>query len=576
MLWPFFRRRPSTADLSGIGCGLYCNLTSRDRIVFLGNTAADTEPMILTSASPLSTAIGPETRLGVALTVAGATLFVFVRPTIHLFLRPKRHLYYTKGPPSDRQVAAYLAALLVVSSTAGVLAFAARIFIPLRENVVMDSILSVAAAVGIVGLSCVYSFQVKQFWWSLRRNIGRNKSLALVVVCVATIFLMFTTSAAWSLLRGFFLCASGTLPLVMFLVIKHLADRAELKAFAEKPAKPISTPPRLRSRVVLMIFDELDERVAFDERPLGVQLPCLDQFLSESVVCPAAYPPANCTEISLPAFMTGRLIDETFVSGPTSMGLKFSGTSIYEPFAEQVTIFHRLRERSVNCGVVMSYHPIGRLFGDIVADYLWLEGPTQESSIEGSIAEMTGAFLRSLLETPKYSLFGSTLTARVAMSHFLKSSAAAIRMASDSRIDVAFLHWTIPHAPYIYDRVRRTLGRTTMGPKGYLDNLALADLALGQVRTEMIDAGLWEKSVVIVTSDHWWRYASGLDGKMDQRVPFAVHFPMESQRTTYAEPFNTIVLHDLTLAIVDGYVRSTSDLLAWLATNAAYAAPTKL
>jgi hypothetical protein len=528
------------------------------------------------SASLLSTLIGTEAWFRIVLPVAGATTFAFARPTINLFLSPKRLLYYTKGPPSDRKVTAYLAALLVAGSTAAALVFVAHKFAPLRETLVIDGVLFVAAAVGVIGLVCVFSFRIKQVWWSLRRNVGRAKSLALVAVCTSAILSIFTTSVGWSLLRVFFLCISGTIPFVAFLVIRHLADRAKLREFAEKPANPISTSQRLTPRVVLMIFDELDERVAFDERPPGLQLPCMDQFLSESVVCPAAYPPANCTEISLPAFMTGRLIDETFVSGRVSIGLRFSGTSTYEPFGEQVTIFHRLRERSVNCGVVMSYHPLGRLFGDVVAEYLWLEGLSQESAIDGSIPEMTGAFLRSLLETPKYSLFGSTLTAKRAILDFLESSAAAIRMAAAPRIDVAFLHWTIPHAPYIYDRERKTLGRTKMGPEGYLGNLALADIALGQVRTQMINTGLWEKSVVVMTSDHWWRYASGLDGKMDRRVPFAVRFPGQSQRITYAEPFNTVAMYDLTLAIVDGFVDSPSGLLTWLATNAAYAAPTKL
>jgi hypothetical protein len=216
------------------------------------------------------------------------------------------------------------------------------------------------------------------------------------------------------------------------------------------------------------------------------------------------------------------------------------------------------------------------LFGDLVAEYLWLEGLTQEGSINGTLPVMIGQFLRSLFETPKYSLFGSTLSVKQAVSHFLKCSRTAIRMACDPELDFTFLHWSIPHAPYIYDRGRKTLGSSITSPRGYLDNLALADLALSEVRAEMMEAGLWEKSVIIVTSDHWWRYAFGLDGKIDRRVPFVVHFPGEGHPTNYSEPFNTVVLHDLTLAIVDGHILSSSDLLAWLARNAAYAAPTKL
>ena len=514
--------------------------------------------------------------IGTILMLAGATLFAFIRPTIHLFLRPKRHLYYTKGPASDGQVAAYVIALLVAGLTAMAIVALTQKFVSPANEVATRSILCIAAVIGIVGLVSMFSFYIKHLWWSLRRTIGKSKSIALVVATVAVVLLAFTTAVAWAFLERFFLCLSGIIPLLMFLVGRHLADRGRSRECVEKPARWLSASLRSTPRVVLMVFDELDERIAFDERPSGLLLPCLDLFTSESVVCAAAYPPSNCTEISIPAFLTGRLIDETNVSGPVSVGLRFSGGSMYVPFVDEVTIFHRLRERRVNCGAVLSYHPIGRLFGDVVSDYLWLEGLTQESAIQGSIPEMTGAFLRSLLETPKYSLFGSTLTVKMGVSHFLKGSAAATRMASDPKIEVAFLHWTIPHAPYIYNRERGGLGRTTMGPGGYLDNLALSDIALGQVRSHMTESGVWEKSVVIVTSDHWWRYSSGFDGKMDQRVPFAVRFPGESKRTTYAEPFNTVALHDLTLAIVDGLVKSSSELLAWFGKNTTYVAPTKM
>ena len=115
-----------------------------------------------------------------------------------------------------------------------------------------------------------------------------------------------------------------------------------------------------------------------------------------------------------------------------------------------------------------------------------------------------------------------------------------------------------------------------MRPAGYLDNLALSDVALGRVRDQMLKAGLWEKSVVIVTSDHWWRYAAGFDGKMDQKVPFAVRFPGKQAGMLYQQPFNTIALHDLTLQIVDNILRSPSDLIGWLPENAINAPPTKM
>ena len=498
-----------------------------------------------------------------------------MRPTIHLFLQPRRHLYYTKGPPSHPKIAAYILAAAAAFATSIIIVFAAYHVSILAGSVAMRCMLSMALVVGGIGIVCVFSFYIKHYWWILCRRFGRTKCLIALMLCGAMVLLVLASSKTWSLIQTGFLWLAGIIPLLAIVVACRLADRSKDDLFVDKPAKPLSSGYRPCKRVVLLIFDELDQRVAFSERPAGLLLPWMDRFLSEAVVCTSAYPPSNCTEISIPAFLTGRLVEETYVSGPVSIGLRFSGASTYRAFGEQTTLFHRLRERSINCGVVVSYHPIGRLFGDVTADYLWLEGLTQESAIDGSIPEMIGAFLRSLLETPKYSLFGSSLIVGMGATQYLQSSAAAIRFASDPAIGVSFLHWTIPHAPYIYDRKRKALGRTTMGPLGYLDNLALCDCAMERVRTAMMAAGLWEQSVVIMTSDHWWRYASGLDGKMDRRVPFAVRFP-GGDHGKYEMPFNTVALHDLTLAIVDNLVSSPTELLAWLRRNAVDAPPTKV
>jgi hypothetical protein len=514
--------------------------------------------------------------IDVILIVTGATSFAFSRPTIHLLLRPKRHLYYMDGPPSLRKLVAYLSALVIVDLIAFILVMAAQASGLFVQRLILDTILIVAAFVGIVGLVCVFSLQIKQFWWTLRRKAGGTASKMFVAVFLALILLPSANATGLWLLRCFFLLWSATIPVLMFLLFRSVIYRSKLSDLANKPTRRVKSSARAGLRVVVMIFDELDQRIGFDERPSEVLLPCMDLLLSESLACSAAYPPANCTEISIPAFLTGKLVEDTFVEGPTSIGLRFSGSLNYEPFREQHTLFHKLSDRSVNCGVVMSYHPIGRLFGDVLTDYHWLEGLSQECSINGSVAKMTAQFCRSLLETPKYSLFGNTLTSRMAISHYLQSSAAANRMASDSRLGAAILHWTIPHAPYIYNRKTNKLGNTTMGAAGYLDNVVLTDAAVGRIRAHMTGAGLWNESAVIVTSDHWWRYASGFDGKTDRRVPFIVHFPGECHRTDYEKPFNTVALHDVILALVDGVVGSSSDLVAWLDTHTAYSPPAKV
>ena len=66
------------------------------------------------------------------------------------------------------------------------------------------------------------------------------------------------------------------------------------------PAPLKRTPPSLR-RVVWLVFEELDQRIAFEARPPGLGLPELDRLRRESLYADAARPPAGTTEVVVPA-----------------------------------------------------------------------------------------------------------------------------------------------------------------------------------------------------------------------------------------------------------------------------------
>ena len=55
-------------------------------------------------------------------------------------------------------------------------------------------------------------------------------------------------------------------------------------------------------------------------------------------------------------------LDRTFIYGPNSAGVRIVGQVQYEPFDQQTTLFHRLRDRGINCGVVTYYHPLRQAF----------------------------------------------------------------------------------------------------------------------------------------------------------------------------------------------------------------------
>jgi hypothetical protein len=112
--------------------------------------------------------------------------------------------------------------------------------------------------------------------------------------------------------------------------------------------------------------------------------------------------------------------------------------------------------------------------------------------------------------------------------------------------------------------------------RSYFDNLELADRALGEIRTAMASEGLWEGSIVVVTSDHWWRAIHrgdwGLsdaeeavwDQGRDRRVPVLVKFAGQRSPEIYRKAFNTRLLHAMTIEMLAGRIESPAEFSEFL------------
>jgi hypothetical protein len=125
----------------------------------------------------------------------------------------------------------------------------------------------------------------------------------------------------------------------------------------------------------------------------------------------------------------------------------------------------------------------------------------------------------------------------------------------------------VPHPPFSYDRSTGRFDLHNSPLSGYWDNLALADVALGELRRAMQAAGLWDKSSILLSADHWYRSSATLDGKTDRRVPFMLKLARASDRISYDGPFNTVLTHDLVLALLHSERFSPQTVCDWLNRN---------
>lgn len=336
-----------------------------------------------------------------------------------------------------------------------------------------------------------------------------------------------------------------------------------------------------RPRALWIIFDQLDQELTFETRPGDVRLPALDRLREEALSAEQAYAPAGWTLVSLPALLTGRLVERAKPASASELWLKFTDQTEPELWGVQPSVFSRARARQLDTALVGNYHPYCRILGDLVSCYSvsYREGvPDPCGSVACmSVREAVGLIYRLPLmdRVPWIRLSHEALSttaawdeARAGIERFRSIHRRALELATDPAMDLVFLHYPVPHGPIIFNRSTGDFLQPGEAA-GRFDNMVLADRALGELRAAMEAAGLWERTAVLVSADHGEKdlseFAYDTEGRrIERRVPFILKLPLQDVAVRYAKPMNTVISQDLVLAILDGEVADATSLVAWL------------
>lgn len=334
---------------------------------------------------------------------------------------------------------------------------------------------------------------------------------------------------------------------------------------APAPALAALTPGIPEHRLVWIIFDELDYGLAFEHRPPRSSFPELDKLRAESLYATDASSPASDTEESMPALLTGKI-----------------GTAAGDLFHTR-TVFADIRERGFNVAAAGWYMPYCTA---MVRDLVECTQPTSDVFMPLSVLTdmhqqwsdrikqnwIANRFTKSGQNRAPWFGFAER---QQQMLGFVYMRSRALRAVGDRRYGFVFLHFPIPHPLGIY---RRETGEIIADPESdYIDNLALADRTLGELRRAIADANLAGKTDLIVSSDHPLRVnqwiqsqvwdqeeAAATGNRSGTRVPFLVDLAVDPGQVEYAKPMNTIVTKDLAAAILDGSVRDQAGVARWL------------
>ncbi|HTB15357.1 MAG TPA: sulfatase-like hydrolase/transferase [Bryobacteraceae bacterium] len=372
--------------------------------------------------------------------------------------------------------------------------------------------------------------------WNVPLIVGVT---ALVVIVSAAVFR-----------QRFFTFASAALvtisPLILIeaiLSIPHFRA-ANLPGFARAPLAPRlpTSPPR----IVWIVFDELDYRLAFPDRPSNVPMPEFDRLRRESLFAEQAFSPAPDTVPSVPSLITGKVLP--------------NDPSLEAELLHDQTVFASAHAAGANVAIVGWHLPYCRLFAQDLAACSSHNLENELSETGTSFARSLTVELESLVAYGYRSLLGESPRVKFRLQTLQSMHADAVRNVADPSLNLVYLHLPVPHAPYLYDRFSKRYS----GASTYLDNLALADIYLGDLREAMTAAGLWDKTAVLVSSDHPNRMSMSVDGKADPRVPFLLKMPSQTSGSIYHPELRTVVTKPLLEAILSRKITTPDEAKIWL------------
>lgn len=389
-----------------------------------------------------------------------------------------------------------------------------------------------------------------------RQRVRRGAATALLVISP---FALVTTG---QVLLGTWRAVSG----------------AEAARFAEKaPAdmKAASTGPR----VVVVVMDELDQFLAFDDRPAGLLLPVFDAFATTSFHGTRARAPAMLTEKALPSLLVGRTVVAAADAGPSDRRLTFDDGSVAR-FSDVDTLLRSATASGKNVALVGFYHPYCRVIGDDVASCssrsYWPE--TQGLAYAAVVRRQAQVLIESFAHGDKVlRLFGINRRATAATQPWHAETWKLIeeranRDAADPRFDLVFVHHSVPHTPGIWDAKGGSLMLDEPGT--YEDNLALADKTLGGLLDAIANGPRGAETSVVVLSDHGkrvkaktWLPSPRLAPGESRPVPFLVRVP-GGTGLVYDAPFDATRVHALVPELLAGRLTTSETVRDWVANPA--------
>lgn len=341
------------------------------------------------------------------------------------------------------------------------------------------------------------------------------------------------------------------------------------ETFREKHAPPSNDQPLTTPHIVWIIFDELDQNMAFDSRPQTIKLPEFDRLLKQSLSGRNAYPPNDFTLLSIPALTIGQLLVEATPVRANEVELKLVDGST-KLWGQSDNVFTEARQLGFSTGVSGWFHSYCRVLGAALDSCDWVPVVDQ---VNPALEKLS--LPRAMSLWARMAIYRVPFAFRFLQSRYDRNRAQDhineyTRVVSNAErvlkrnLNLTLLHYPVPHHPWIFDS--KVYGFTS-DASSYVDNLVLADKTLGDIRERLEQEGRWDSSIVLLTSDHWWRQSPTVNNRRDHRIPFILKLAGQHTAEEYVTPFNTILTRKLLMELLRGDLSKPMDVVKWIDQN---------
>lgn len=446
-------------------------------------------------------------------------------------------------------------------------------------------------------LILMYPIESVRLYWNTQTDhfdYGSNISLWVVEAILATgvVLALFGSTRVVKPARRVALLLMLLFPALMIdFLTNHLsAELAEVYT-VRPPAPMLATRGPKSPRVVWIVFDELDQRMAFERRPPDLKLPELDRLVGESVAANHAIETSTFTAIALPSLISGRWFSNAQALDANTLELTPKGSSKQVDWRNEPNVFAQARTLGVNAALAGWHHPYCRILGDQLVDCLALPSTHSTAALaEEAQASRDGLWKTvALLFEWKIETLNNIVTGRGPSAddmrdrmiqagqqqEFLQIRERAFRDVADPRIDLLLVHFPAPHMFPIYNRHEQNFN--LQGSLDYFDNLALVDRTLGELRREVEKAGLADRTTLLLTADHglrpgawigrigWSEELDRLNGRQEpSRVPFILKLAGQDQPALIEKSFSNVASAELVLAVLSGKISTAPEAASWM------------